>query len=43
MNKVIITCAIIGAAPTRDQNPDIPITPEEIADSAIEACHAGAS
>ncbi|MBU2646256.1 3-keto-5-aminohexanoate cleavage protein [bacterium] len=42
MNKVIITCAIIGAAPTRDQNPDIPITPEEIADSAIEACHAGA-
>jgi|SaaInl7_200m_RNA_FD_contig_21_2020124_length_1356_multi_7_in_0_out_0_2 uncharacterized protein (DUF849 family) len=43
MNKVIITCAIIGAAPTRDQNSHIPITPEEIADSAIEAHQAGAS
>ncbi len=43
MDKVIITVAIIGAAPTREQSPYIPITPEEIADSAIEAFSAGAS
>ena len=43
MDKVIITCAIIGAGPRREQNPHIPITPEEIADSAIEAHRAGAS
>jgi len=43
MSKVIITVALIGAAPTREQNPDIPITPEEIADSAVEAFDAGAA
>ena len=43
MSKVIITVALIGAAPTRQQNPDIPITPEEIADSAVEAYEAGAA
>ena len=43
MNKVIITVALIGAAPTRKQNPHIPITPEEIGDSAVEAYEAGAA
>ncbi len=43
MDKVIITCAIIGAGPRREQNPNLPITPEEIADSAVEAHEAGAS
>jgi len=43
MSKVIITAAIIGAGPTRDQNPHIPITPAEIADSAVEAFNEGAS
>jgi uncharacterized protein (DUF849 family) len=43
MNKIIITAALIGAQATRQQNPHIPITPEEIADSAIEAYEAGAA
>ncbi len=43
MEKVIITAAIIGAAPTREQNPHIPITPAEIADSAVEAFNEGAA
>ena len=43
MNKVIITAAIIGGGPTRQQNEHIPITPAEIADSAVEAYEAGAS
>ncbi len=43
MEKIIITVAIIGAGPTRKQNPNIPITPQEIADSAIESFNAGAS
>ncbi|MCR5662649.1 MAG: 3-keto-5-aminohexanoate cleavage protein [bacterium] len=41
--KVIITCAVTGAETTRKQNPNLPITPEEIAQSAAEACEAGAS
>jgi len=43
MSKIIITIALIGSAPTREQNPHIPITPEEIADSAVDAYHAGAA
>jgi 3-keto-5-aminohexanoate cleavage enzyme len=43
MEKVIITAAVTGSAPTREMNPAVPYTPEEIADSAI-ACHrAGAA
>jgi uncharacterized protein (DUF849 family) len=40
---VIITCAVTGSAPTRDKNPAVPVTPEEIAISAIEAAAAGAA
>jgi len=41
--KVIITCAITGNITRPDQHPDLPITPEQIAGSAIEAAKAGAS
>ncbi|QKG83743.1 3-keto-5-aminohexanoate cleavage protein [Kroppenstedtia pulmonis] len=41
--KVIITCALTGAGETTDKSPHVPITPKEIADSAIEAAKAGAA
>ena len=43
MDKVIITVAVTGSRPTREMNPNLPITPEEIADSAIESFKEGAS
>ena len=43
MDKLIVTAAIIGAITTRDKTPHPPMTPQEIADSAIEAGRAGAS
>lgn len=43
MEKVIITCAITGSRITREQTPYIPITPEEIVDSAVKAYEAGAA
>jgi len=43
MDKVIITVAVTGSRPTREMNPNLPITPEEIADSAIESFNEGAS
>src|SRR6201995_619680 len=41
--KVIITCAITGNITRPDQSPYLPITPQQIADSALEAAEAGAS
>jgi uncharacterized protein (DUF849 family) len=43
MKKTIITCAITGAATKPDQTPYLPITPNEIANSGLEAAEAGAS
>jgi 3-keto-5-aminohexanoate cleavage enzyme len=43
MEKLIITAGITGSRITRQQTPYIPITPEEIARSGIEAWRAGAS
>jgi 3-keto-5-aminohexanoate cleavage enzyme len=43
VNKLIITAAITGSRITRAQTPYIPITPEEIVQSAIESWSAGAS
>ena len=43
MNKVVITCAVTGAIHTPTMSPYIPITPDEIAHSAIEAAEAGAA
>ncbi|HEX2216797.1 MAG TPA: 3-keto-5-aminohexanoate cleavage protein [Xanthobacteraceae bacterium] len=41
--EVIITCAITGSADTVGKHPAIPVTPEQIASSAIEAAKAGAT
>lgn len=43
MNELIINCAITGSRITREQTPYIPITPEEIIESAVEAHRAGAA
>lgn len=42
-NPTIITCAITGSAPTREKNPAVPVTPAEIAQSALDAARAGAA
>jgi uncharacterized protein (DUF849 family) len=42
-NKVIITCAVTGGIHTPTMSPYLPITPDEIAASAIEAAEAGAA
>ena len=31
-NEVIVTCAVTGASDTADKHPDLPITPEQVAD-----------
>ncbi len=41
--KAIITCAVTGAIHVPSQTPYLPITPEEIAESAIGAAEAGAA
>lgn len=43
MSKLVITAALVGAELTRKQNPNLPLTPEEIAQAAEDACKAGAS
>jgi uncharacterized protein (DUF849 family) len=40
---VFITCAVTGNLTTPDQTPHLPITPDEIAGSCIEAAEAGAA
>lgn len=40
---VVITCAVTGSGATQDKHPDLPKTPAQIADSAIEAAKAGAA
>ena len=41
--NAFITCAITGSGDTVDKHPAIPVTPAQIADSAIEAARAGAA
>ncbi len=41
--KVILTCAVCGDHVFNNKFPDFPITPQQIADAASEAEHAGAS
>jgi len=43
MDKLIITAAISGAATIPSLTPYLPITPRQVADSAIEAAEAGAA
>ncbi len=40
---VIITCALTGAGDTVGRSPHVPVTPEQIAASAVEAVGAGAA
>jgi uncharacterized protein (DUF849 family) len=41
--KTVLTCAITGAGTTLEQTPYLPVTPEQIANSGLEAAAAGAS
>jgi uncharacterized protein (DUF849 family) len=41
--KVIITCALTGAGATVGKSEHVPVTPEQIAESGIEAARAGAA
>lgn len=41
--KIILTCAITGSIHTPSMSPHLPVTPDQIATSAIEAARAGAS
>ncbi len=43
MSKLIITCAITGAEVTKEQNPAVPYTIEELAAEALAAAKAGAA
>ncbi|MFW2382925.1 MAG: 3-keto-5-aminohexanoate cleavage protein [Acidimicrobiales bacterium] len=44
MNReVFITCAITGSGGTQDKSPNVPRSPEQIAESAIDAAKAGAA
>ena len=43
MDKLIITAALTGAEVTREQQPALPMTPEEIGRAAEECALAGAS
>ena len=43
MYTMVITCAVSGAETTRQDNPNLPVTPLEIADAAADARSAGAS
>ncbi len=42
-NEVIVTCAVTGAGDTLSKHPDVPVTPKQIADAAVEAAKAGAT
>ena len=44
MNRdVFITCAVTGSGGTQDKSPHVPRSPEQIANSAIDAARAGAA
>ncbi len=40
---VVLTCAVTGAGDTVGKHPGVPVTPEQIANAAIEAAKAGAA
>lgn len=42
-NKVLLTAAVTGAGDTKSINQYVPVTPKEIAESAIESAKAGAT
>jgi len=42
-NNVVITCAVTGAGDAIDKHPDLPVTPEQIAEAVINSARAGAA
>ncbi len=42
-NPLIISAAVVGSWPTKEQNPGVPITEDEIAAAAVECAEAGAA
>ena len=42
-SEVFITCAVTGSGSTQDRSEHVPRSPEQIANSAIEAAKAGAA
>ena len=43
LTEVFVTCAVTGAGDTAAASEHVPVTPEQIADSALEAARAGAA
>jgi len=43
MDKLVVTVAVTGNVPTKERTPYVPVTPEEIAQSAFESYQAGAA
>jgi uncharacterized protein (DUF849 family) len=41
--KVMISCAVTGSADSPGKNPAVPVTPEQIAQSCVDAAEAGAA
>ena len=41
--EVIVTCAVTGAGDTTGKSPHVPVTPEQVAESAVKAAQAGAA
>jgi 3-keto-5-aminohexanoate cleavage enzyme len=41
--KIIITAAVTGSSPTKEMNPAVPYTPEEIVSAAVDCHKAGAA
>jgi uncharacterized protein (DUF849 family) len=42
-SKTIISCAVTGNVVTREHHPDLPVTPAQIAQAALDAASAGAA
>src|SRR4051812_47965233 len=43
MPKTMITCAVTGNLTKPEMNPALPVTPQQVADAALEAAAAGAA
>jgi len=43
MRKIVLTCAVTGNITRPEQTPYLPVTPQQIADSCLEAADAGAA
>ncbi len=42
-HEVFVTCAVTGAGDTAGRSPHVPVTPQQIAESAVDAARAGAA